>query len=844
MSNSVTPFDPLRDPTLRSYLDDVLEWHGYVRTLGLPTMKDNPSVPISRLYVAPALSVTPVSPDAKELPEGESILKVLETNRHLVVQGDPGSGKSTLVNWLAWRLAAGLSAPLPEFLSGAIPIPLILRELNPEGMESFDKLLASFMQRPVAKSLNLDPSPLIKALKTGKALVLIDGLDELPEHQRKQLMSSLRKAFVIYKKAIWLITSRVVGFDENFLTLSNTEELIPEDAIKQRFLREGVPSALISMLQGKKLGDILEAAAKPAALELGKQLYHELAETKPSNDATESLLRALVSQGLEKVLPENERRPWRKLHRTYVMPFDDKRIESFSRAWYQIRGSLAQETATCENFLRSVRTNQATHTLARNPQILTLMALVFRTRLDLPQGRALLYEYITQAYLESIDQAYGILDARFTWQEKKRLLSKVGFEMQFRRVSEKNNNKEKKVTIEDEITNTSLGILFSEKEVTTWIIEAMRESRSDANEELAAAFLDNISRRSGLLLPRGEGLYAFVHLTFQEYFAALYLKDEICSPEFIEDKAAVDHRITTDSLFSWSGDSLWHETLLFLLELVGNPRWAKRIETWIFGSMQANPEDAPPSAWSRLALRVIVADDPHIGLDQTICSAIFEQACASLLNINDASFFLGLPDGREKVFQALCKSPVGSDALLEVFKNRRFPMVILNDCGENFEKISTSEAVAKNTSILFLLETGTDNLDFLSSGYDKLSVLAIDEPNLKNVDAATYCHQLSLISINCLAISDISPLTKCSALRSIFIKNSSITDLSEFLGKAEIEISGNLEKLPKDQREIFQRREKKAREKKQRADAVRHPSAYYQGRQKGLEASRPPKRIG
>jgi predicted NACHT family NTPase len=39
-----------------------------------------------------------------------------------------------------------------------------------------------------------------------------------------------------------------------------------------------------------------------------------------------------------------------------------------------------------------VRANASVLQLARNPQVLTLMALVFRARLELPQGRALLYE--------------------------------------------------------------------------------------------------------------------------------------------------------------------------------------------------------------------------------------------------------------------------------------------------------------------------------------------------------------------------------------------------------------------------------------------------------------------
>jgi hypothetical protein len=71
MSDLPQPFNPFRHPVLRPYLNHVLEWHGQLRTLGMPTMKDNPSVPIDQLYIAPALSRSAVSTDARDIPEGE-----------------------------------------------------------------------------------------------------------------------------------------------------------------------------------------------------------------------------------------------------------------------------------------------------------------------------------------------------------------------------------------------------------------------------------------------------------------------------------------------------------------------------------------------------------------------------------------------------------------------------------------------------------------------------------------------------------------------------------------------------------------------------------------------------
>ena len=82
------------------YLKLVEQEHGTIQFVGLPQLKDNPNVAIKRLYVEPALAERQVSPDMdpKEWPETTPVLDVMAKESKLVVLGDPGSGKSTLVN--------------------------------------------------------------------------------------------------------------------------------------------------------------------------------------------------------------------------------------------------------------------------------------------------------------------------------------------------------------------------------------------------------------------------------------------------------------------------------------------------------------------------------------------------------------------------------------------------------------------------------------------------------------------------------------------------------------------------------------------------------------------------
>ncbi len=106
--------------------------HGVVDSLALPNMRDLPAMRLDKLFVYPQLSTTPVSATTPEeqWPQGLNLFSTLETAPQLVVLGDPGAGKTTLSNWLAWRLSAGLVGKLPDALENKLPIPCVLRELQ------------------------------------------------------------------------------------------------------------------------------------------------------------------------------------------------------------------------------------------------------------------------------------------------------------------------------------------------------------------------------------------------------------------------------------------------------------------------------------------------------------------------------------------------------------------------------------------------------------------------------------------------------------------------------------------------------------------------------------------
>jgi len=70
-------------------------------------------------------------------------------------------------------------------------------------------------------------------------------------------------------------------------------------------------------------------------------------------------------------------------------------------------------------------------------------------------------------------------------------------------------------------------------------------------ERTAMEFIETVRRESGIILARGEGLYGFVHLSFQEYFAARYIARQTMK--------------LCEALTKHAADSRWHEPLVLAI---------------------------------------------------------------------------------------------------------------------------------------------------------------------------------------------------------------------------------------------------------------------------------------
>lgn len=709
---------PNRHPVLRRYLKDVLAWHGYVRFLGMPTLQNTPDVPLDDLYVGQSVSRQYLSPENE--PAEHDLLnpvQMLLENRCMVVLGDPGSGKSTLINWFAWYLASGFENRLPNGLANALPVPIILRELSLNNVKSFSDLIDAALQRPVAE--HLDRETLYNYINNGSVLFLVDGLDELSVESRSIVRNALGEGMENLSQSFFLITSRVVGYEHIQRSYLKIEPSVDDKSPEESAVLVNFPDNLLNQ--------------------------------KLSVSWTEENVSTF-----------------------YIAPFSDKQISQFSFNWYreQMDGVDASAKLLRDQFISSIFSDENTRRLSRTPHLLTMMALIFRKRAHLPNGRAILYDAIAQAYLESIDQARGLKD-EYDWQSKKLWLAKVAFEMQLQRSLDTENEE----------------LLVDKAVVLDWIKTSIASFQYQVDDQYAEEFLSWIARRSGLLLPRGQDQYAFLHLSFQEYFAAVYIQSQLENPSWIdkEDEDTLDSRVDIQTISSWSNEVSWSQTLMFLFELMSKKAgWGKRIWKYIFDSEENR---TIVSEWlsdihsikrpTLIDLKWSFLVNRHCVVDQYIHNhelrEMFHYASLEQASMDSFTGALGI-DLMQKIIvlnERYCNSYLD-------FLNKHSPLKVFNlshiDLSGRDDVISMLNGNDKIEE-LCLTNCSLNDISFLSD-FSKLRCLDVGYNHLRSIPDGKYLDGILNFYLTDNSLTDVNVLSRARLIEKLDIRGNGITDFS------------------------------------------------------------------
>ncbi|MFB7264878.1 NACHT domain-containing protein [Streptomyces nojiriensis] len=151
--------------------------------------------------------------------------QALAGSHRVLLRGEAGTGKTTLVQWLAVTAACRNLSPQMEYLYDRIPFVLPLRTLTRHG----ERLPAprDFLTAVGSPLGSSQPDGWAhRVLMAGRGLVLVDGIDEIPDAERERTRGWLRDLMDTYDgDNRWLVTSRPSAVGAQWLAEEDFTEL-------------------------------------------------------------------------------------------------------------------------------------------------------------------------------------------------------------------------------------------------------------------------------------------------------------------------------------------------------------------------------------------------------------------------------------------------------------------------------------------------------------------------------------------------------------------------------------------------------------------------------------------
>ncbi len=219
-------------------------------------------------------------------------LKLVQTGDNLFILGKPGAGKTTFLKQVTMQAARGklsrvvddnLLALLPKKYQATktvtqAPIFISLRAHVDSGRSLFESV-----EHELKICRFPEAAPFVKYfLKSGRALVLLDGLDEVKQDddERRQLLDDIHDFMREYRETQFLITCRVAAADYSLDNVRYLEMADFDDEQKRLFIHRWFVDAELAgqcwqeLEQPENIG-LQELARVPLLLTLLAITYEE-----------------------------------------------------------------------------------------------------------------------------------------------------------------------------------------------------------------------------------------------------------------------------------------------------------------------------------------------------------------------------------------------------------------------------------------------------------------------------------------------------------------------------------------------------------------------------------------
>ena len=512
----VRPAEPTYDQsTLDDYLDYVVREYQYVDPRGIPQVATQVVLKLEEIYVAlQADQERPTDVDVdrrmfeQEFEERTRGLKLTEEQltelkyriwarrakslearekvelsdivrrySKVVVLGDPGAGKTTLLRYLALQYAKALKegrSMMPGLGPTRLPVLIRIARYSESRQENPDLALEDYLPTYFEGHGVDGVAPLLADyLRQGKCLLLLDGLDEIVNQRDRAEIASAIQRFV------------------------------------RAFSKEPTPVFREAIVAGEGIGPA--GIAQEAEREKPKAVRIIPPEEQLAEQGNQFVITSRIAgYRIAPLSGEFEHYTIREMSREQIQHFLDKWCHAVERHLTPDDPKKAEKIAADEisKLTKAIEDNPGVRRMAANPLMLTILALIHRNMTELPQRRVELYDVTTKTLLEKWNPRVRGVDVVIREHEAMALLGPVAFWMH---------------------ENSPSGLAYrADVESQMQKHLAIRRGLDPEHPPLevcqdARDFLDKVREFAGIFVERGEGLYGFMHLTFEEYFAARWL---------------------------------------------------------------------------------------------------------------------------------------------------------------------------------------------------------------------------------------------------------------------------------------------------------------------------------
>ncbi|MEV6649510.1 NACHT domain-containing protein [Streptomyces sp. NPDC051219] len=204
------------------YADFVAATYGRLELFGLTLNRERNEWPLDTAYISLGVSSDRENSAHQEgmgVPATETVAvkteQAMSGGRRLLLRGPAGSGKSTLVQWIALNASRRTFGQDLDAWNLCVPFVLRLRSFNsPDALPMPEDFLRA-ARVPLHGSAPAGWAE--DLLSSGRALVLVDGVDEVPQRLRNRTEAWLRSLITAFPKARYVVTTRPSAVPEEWL---------------------------------------------------------------------------------------------------------------------------------------------------------------------------------------------------------------------------------------------------------------------------------------------------------------------------------------------------------------------------------------------------------------------------------------------------------------------------------------------------------------------------------------------------------------------------------------------------------------------------------------------------